>query len=100
MIDSVQFILFIVIIVLTGLLVFLGVQVFFILKELRRTLEKTNDMLDNAGKITESISRPLSSLSSIPFNFKAGTILTVAKLVKNLLAKDDDSSSKKEHHRE
>lgn len=101
MIDIVQLVLFLVILVLTGLLVFLGVQVFFILKEVRKTLEKTNTMLDTAGSITESISKPLASLSSLSFNFKAGTFLTVAKLVKSLLSKDDDSSEKKrDNHKE
>ena len=101
MIDPVQLILFIVIAVLTILLVLLGVQVYFILKEVKKTLEKTNTMLDNAGSIAENISKPIASLSSLSFNFKAGTLLTVAKLVKNLLSKDDDDSTdKKEHHKE
>ena len=40
MIDPAQAILFLVIIILTILLVVLGIQVFFILRELRKTLEK------------------------------------------------------------
>jgi len=95
MIDLVQLILFVVILVLTALLVFLGIQVFFILKEVRKTLEKTNGMLDSTGAIVQNISKPIASLSSLSFNFKAGTILTVVKLVKSLLSKDDESSEKK-----
>lgn len=100
MIDFVQLILFVVIITLTALLVFLGIQVFFILKELRKTLEKTNGMLDSTGSIVENISKPIASLSSFSFNFKAGTVLTVVKLIKSLLSKDDESSDKKDHHKE
>jgi hypothetical protein len=100
MIDFVQLILFVVILTLTALLVFLGIQVFFILKELRKTLEKTNGMLDSTGSIVENISKPIASLSSLSFNFKAGTILTVVKLIKGLLSKDDDSPDKKDHHKE
>ena len=99
MIDLVQLILFVVILVLTALLVFLGIQVFFILKEVRKTLEKTNGMLDSTGAIVPNISKPIASLSSLSFNFKAGTILTVVKLVKSLLSKDDESSEKKRDNR-
>lgn len=98
MIDSVQIVLFLVIIVLTILLVVLGVQVYFILKEVRRTIEKTNKVLDDTGVITESISKPVSSLSTLSMGIKAGSILSVAKIVKNLLSKDDESSDKKKEH--
>lgn len=95
MIDSVQLILFIVIVVLTVLLVVLGFQVYFILKELRRTLQKANKVLDDTGTITEGISKPLSSLSSLSLGgLKAGSLLSVAKVIKGLLAKDDDDKHK------
>ena len=98
MIDSVQLVLFAVIVVLTILLLALGVQVFFILKEVRRTLEKTNKVLDDTGHITESVSRPISSLSSIAMTFnKAGSVVTVAKVIKSLLSRDEDDTHQKSH---
>ena len=58
MIDPAQTALFIVIIVLTVLLVILGIQVFFILRELRKTITKVNKVLDYTESITESVSKP------------------------------------------
>lgn len=46
MLDSAQSLLLIVIVVLTILLIVLGVQTFFILREFRKTLVKTNKVLD------------------------------------------------------
>ena len=80
MIDPAQLALFLVIIILTILLIVLGVQVFFILRELRRTLEKANKVLDDTGNITESVSGPISSLSSLVTGLKTGA--TIAKFFK------------------
>lgn len=70
--DAAQTALFIVIIVLTILLVVLGIQVFFILREFRKTIQKTNMILDEAQEITESISEPINSFSAILTGFKTG----------------------------
>jgi len=80
MIDTVQAVLLFVIVLLTVLLTVLGVQVFFILKELRRTLSKANKVLDNTEMITESVSEPLSFLSA----FIAGTksISAISRILK------------------
>ena len=75
MIDPAQTALFLVIIVLTILLLILGIQVFFILKEFRKTLAKANKVLDDTGLITESVSVPISNLSSVVTGIKAGTVL-------------------------
>jgi hypothetical protein len=81
MIDPAQTALFLVIIVLTILLLVLGIQVFFILKELRTTLTKVNKVLDDTGVITESVSKPISNLSSLTMGLKTGA--TIAKLFGN-----------------
>jgi len=90
MIDTVQLVLLLVIVVLTVLLVILGVQVFYILKDVRNTLTKANRVLDNAGSITENISVPIATFSSLTSSLKAGSILTVAKLVRAFLSRDED----------
>ena len=77
------------------MLVVLGVQVYYILKEVRRTIEKTNKVLDDTGTITESISKPVASFSSVTMGLKASSLLTVAKVVKNLISHDDDSKEKR-----
>lgn len=73
--DPAQTVLFLVIIVLTTLLIVLGVQVFFVLKELRQTIVKTNKVLDEAGQITQSVSAPLSSISALTMGLKTGASL-------------------------
>jgi hypothetical protein len=75
MIDTVQLILLVVIILLTLILVVLGVQVFFILQEVRKTVRKTNTLLDSAQSITNSLSQPMSGLSSLLFSPKSLSIL-------------------------
>lgn len=72
MIDPAQIILFLVIIVSTTLLVVLGIQVFFILRELRKTVGKANKILEDTGVITESVSTPLATLSTLMMGIKTG----------------------------
>ena len=87
MFDPAQILLFIVIIILTILLLVLGIQVFFILKDLRQTISKANRVLDNTGEITESVSGPVSSLSSILMGLKTGA--KFANFMKKAQNEDD-----------
>lgn len=73
--DAAQILLFSVVGILTVLLVVLGIQVFFILKELRSTLSKANRVLTGAETITEAISRPVESLSTVMSTVKLGSLL-------------------------
>ena len=75
MIDPAQTALFLVVIILTVLLLVLGIQVFFILRELRKTLEKANKVLDDTGVITESVSKPIASLSTLTMGLKTGAVI-------------------------
>lgn len=95
MIDSVQLVLVLVIVILTVLLVVLGVQVYFILRDLRNTISKANKVLDDAGSITENVSGPIANLSSVITTFKAGSVITVAKIIKGLLSRDDDDDDRR-----
>jgi len=94
--DTVQLILLTVIVILTVLLVILGVQVFFILKDLRRTLRKTNKILDNADAITQDIEGPLGAISSLFLGLSGGSFVTIAKLIKTLLGRDKESDNRRE----
>ena len=78
MTDPAQAALFLVIIILTTLLVILGIQVYFILRALRITINKANKVLEDAGSITESVSKPISSLSTLAMGLKTGA--SIAKL--------------------
>lgn len=97
MVDSVQLILLIVIVVLTVLLVVLGIQVFFILRDLRQTISKTNKVLDNADAITENIEGPLEMISSLAMGVKGSSVITVVKFIKTLLGRDSDDDGRKRH---
>jgi hypothetical protein len=88
MFDPAQIIIILVILALTLLLLVLGVQVFIILKELRKTIEKANKVLDNTENITGSVSAPISSLSSVLMGLKAGG--AVAKLLKKVTEDEKD----------
>jgi len=91
--DSAQVILVIVIILLTVLLLTLGVQVFFILREFKKTVSKANKVLDNTNVITQCVSTPISSLSSIATGIKTGA--TFISLFKKVLSSDKDEKGKK-----
>jgi len=62
-VDINQVLLIVVIVTLAILLCIIGVQVFFILREVQKSIQKMNKMLDDAGTISESIAKPIASLS-------------------------------------
>lgn len=86
--DFAQVTLFIVIIVLAILLIALGVQVFFILREFRKTVVKANKVLDDTEVITHSVSGPVSSISGIAEGIK--TVIPVVNLIKKLFSKEKE----------
>lgn len=90
--DIAQITLFVVIVILAILLLILGVQVFFILREFRKTVTKANKVLENTENITESVSAPISSLSKIATSVKTGA--TIFSFIKKIVSKDDDSKNK------
>ena len=91
MISTIQIVLLLVIVLLAILLIVLGVQVFLILKDFRKTVGKVNEVLDNTNDITQSISNPISSISSLLGNFKGGgSLVAIIKLIKTLLGPDDE----------
>lgn len=92
MIDAAQAVLLIVILILTVLLLVLGIQIFFILRELRWTVRKANKVLDDAGSITESVSGPISSLSTLASGIKTGAL--VANLLKRKSKKNKQTEEK------
>lgn len=98
--DLVQVVLIIVISLLTLLLIILGIQVFFILSEVRRTVSKTNNILEKAESITETVQTPLAALSSLALCFKTSSLVNIAKFIRNLLNQEKDEKDDKKHYRE
>lgn len=90
--DIAQIALIIVIVFLATLLLVLGVQVFFILREFRKTVSKANKVLDNTDTITQSVSAPISALSSLAAGIKTGT--SFLNIFKRFISKDEDSGKK------
>jgi len=97
--EFVQIALLLVIVILTILFVVLGIQVFFILREFRKTVDKANKVLDDTGIITESLSTPISTLSSLVMSIKTGISFanwlkkTYALLSQQILHKETKDSS-------
>ena len=75
MIDTAQIVVLFVVVALSALLLVLGVQVFFILKDLRKAVTKANKVLEDTSVITESVSGPISSLSTLANGMKIGASL-------------------------
>lgn len=88
MIDTIQIILTIVITTLTVLLVFIGVEVFQILKEFKKTMEKFNKIMDDAHTVTHSIATPVEEASHFIMGLKKG--VSFFKAVSRFVEKDED----------
>lgn len=73
--DVTQILLLIVVVVLSLILLILGIQIVFILREFKRTISKVNKVLDDTGSITESVSAPIASISSVLTSVKLGSVL-------------------------
>jgi len=64
MISPTQILLIVVVSALTVVLVIIGVQVFYLFREFRRSVEKVNKILDDAGTVSAAITKPIASFSS------------------------------------
>lgn len=74
--DTVQALLVAVVIILTIMLVVIGYQVFYILRQLRQTIDKANKVLDNTQSISEDVKAPVSSISELLMGLKSGMAIT------------------------
>jgi len=63
--DATQAVILSSIVVLTILLAVIAYQLFFVLKELKNTLKKTNKILDNAQDFITQIKKPIESANSL-----------------------------------
>lgn len=70
--DPIQLTIVGVSITLTVLLVVLGIQVFLILKEFRSSVVKANKMLDDAGKVSETVSSGVTSMGGFLNGIRSG----------------------------
>jgi hypothetical protein len=91
--DSAQILLIIVVMVLTAILTLVGVEVFFILREFRETIKKTNKILDDSGLITESIAKPIAGFSGFLTGLKDSA--NIVKILADKFGADEDEPVKK-----
>jgi hypothetical protein len=85
-----QILLIIVVLALTSIMSIVGIEVFFIFKEIRQSMKKFNKMLDNMGLITESIAKPIAGFSGFITGLRSGTNAI------RLLTKESKKKEKKE----
>jgi hypothetical protein len=76
--DPIQLTIIGVSVTLTILLVVLGIQVFYILKEIRFSVQKTNKMLDDAGKVSGTVSEGVTSMSGFMNGIRSGLQMITA----------------------
>lgn len=84
MLDPTQTLLVAVITTLTILLTIIGIQVVQILKEVKKTLEKVNGMLDKSDHLLTSIAEPLEEMSDFFSGLKkgAGVLTLLSRFIK------------------
>lgn len=82
--EPVQVLLFVVVSILTGLLLAVGIQVFIILHEAKKTLSRINKILEKAENISDAVSRPIQGIS----NFMEG-VKNIKGVIDMLVDKHD-----------
>ena len=75
MIDTVQILLTVVISVLTVLLTIIGIAVYQILKEFKKSVEKINLILDDSHRVSSAVAQPVEDVSEILHGIKGGVRL-------------------------
>ena len=95
MIEPAQILLIIVVSTLTVLLTIIGIQVFFILQEFRRTMQKMNKILDDAGLISESVAKPISKISGslVGLSGVTGILKLLSTFKKKKVQKKEEESN-------
>jgi hypothetical protein len=78
MVDTFQILLAIVILTLTVVLALVGVQVFLILREVQRSFQKINEVLDGMKKAADNASESLTGFLGVLGGFK--TIFPILSL--------------------
>ncbi len=85
--DPIQLVIIFVSIALTTLLLLLGVQVFLILKEVRRSIETINTVLSDIRHVSSQARQSVMSLSGFVGGMKAGM-----NIISHLKKKEGDGS--------
>lgn len=66
-------------------LVLVGIQVFFILRDFKKALDKFNDLLQTGGNIASDIEKPISAASNLVTEVETKAVAGAAKVLGNLI---------------
>lgn len=85
--DILQIALVFLILLLAILLSILGMQVFLILKDLKRSLDKIDLILGNAKSIAEDIQKPIKAVANVTSSVESGVkaVETGMKVVQGII---------------
>lgn len=89
--EPTQILLFVVIITLTIILTLIGVQLYFLLKDLRKSLKKVDLILTEGTHLTDKIARSLTAVSAVLAGIKSS--LSVLNFL-NKKEKDKDGKER------
>ena len=90
MVETWQVLLIVVVLVLTTLLTVIGIQIIYILKEFRRILNKTSNVVENASNLTKTFSSSVGSLAGFGAGLKAA--LSLVSFLKKKHANNERST--------
>lgn len=75
MVDFNQILLIVIIVILTGILTFVGIQIIILLKQIQKTVAKANQVLDQLQTLIQKIGNPGQSFNNIVSGIKQGANL-------------------------
>jgi len=90
--ELMQYLLIFVIFSLTTILIIVGIQVVKILKEIRVGLKKSNSMLDDVKKVTQSVAEPVEAASDFLMGLKKG--FRIIDVIDKLLERRSEKKEK------
>ncbi|MDQ3238986.1 MAG: hypothetical protein M3P33_00540 [bacterium] len=88
--DILQVFLIVSLVLLTTLLIFLGIQVYYVLQEIRLTLKTLNRSLDNVAEVSDMVKNPIYALTQVKgWGSVVGGLREGIKLYKTMRRKDE-----------
>jgi len=70
--DPMQILIIVLVTVLTVLLTIVGIQAIFILKELKKTLTRVNNIMDDVETVSHSVAAPVERFSGLLMGLQQG----------------------------
>ncbi len=84
--DYLQVALIFLILLLSIFLAITGIQVFFILRDLKRALDKFNAILQTGENIAENIEKPVAAASNLATGTGAAVVSGAAKVLEKIIS--------------